>query len=324
MAHPQSATVGILLRTKDRPLFLDRALKKIKAQSYPHWHIHLLNDGGNEEQIQTVLAQHDEAFQSHVTVMHNTASVGRGRALSQLLCAASETYLLLHDDDDYLEPDFLRVTVNFLEKPENKSCAGVVTSNSDIIEAVTPGGLRELSRDATSGKRTNGYISFLSFLSQSNGVFPPISTLFRKSAVKDAKTDSYTRNYNEDVDLFIDLMKHGELATLDETLAVYSIRAANTEDDTTRPVKEEQTTLYMNSKIREALSEGDTLNTLRSLLNADRGYADYTGALLQTSHEDIIKHIVESNIHIQKNIKLLAEILENLNRKVSSIEKNMK
>lgn len=323
MTQTSKAKVGILLRTKNRPLFLERALNKICQQTFSDWHIHLLNDGGETTPIKTLLERCNETVRHKISVTHNASSVGRGAALSQLLSIASEEYLLIHDDDDTIEPRFLETTVKFLDTPANSHCVSVVTSNFDVQEVVTPQGIVEVSRTEGAGKRSNGYISFLFFLSYYNGLFPPNSALFRHNALQGIDPKNYVGPYNEDVDLFIELLKKGEIATLSETLSSYCHRANPSEDDTTNHLNDLHVTQYMNNKVRNAISSHDQTDILRSIFNEDRRNYDVIQSLIRESHHDIISHVVESNKHIQNNIKLLAQILESINTKVSNVEKKI-
>ena len=49
------ATVGIVVRTKDRPQFLTRALRSITAQSYADWQAIIVNDGGDPATVREVV-----------------------------------------------------------------------------------------------------------------------------------------------------------------------------------------------------------------------------------------------------------------------------
>jgi len=39
-------SVAIIMRTKNRPILLARALKSVLEQEYQNWHLYLINDGG--------------------------------------------------------------------------------------------------------------------------------------------------------------------------------------------------------------------------------------------------------------------------------------
>jgi len=54
MADP---VVSIIMRTQDRPLTLDRALRSILAQRFQDWETVIVSDAGNLKSINQVLAR---------------------------------------------------------------------------------------------------------------------------------------------------------------------------------------------------------------------------------------------------------------------------
>ncbi|WP_142083451.1 glycosyltransferase family 2 protein [Roseinatronobacter monicus] len=47
MKDIQTPSVGVVIRTKDRPVFVKRALATVMAQDHPNLHVVLINDGGD-------------------------------------------------------------------------------------------------------------------------------------------------------------------------------------------------------------------------------------------------------------------------------------
>lgn len=109
-------TVGIVLRTKDRPYFLARALRSIASQTYADWRVVVVNDGGEPAPVAELVAELPEA--DRVTVLDQAASLGRAGAANAGVRAAVEAgaaYLVLHDDDDSWAPTFLERAVAHLD-----------------------------------------------------------------------------------------------------------------------------------------------------------------------------------------------------------------
>ena len=95
------------MRTKDRALFLSRAVSSVLGQTYSNWTLVVVNDGGDPAAVDAVLAEHAHRLADRVTVVHNPASVGMEAASNIGIRHANTHYLLIHDDDDTLEPEFL-------------------------------------------------------------------------------------------------------------------------------------------------------------------------------------------------------------------------
>jgi glycosyltransferase involved in cell wall biosynthesis len=127
-----AAKVAIVVRTKDRPVLLRRALRSIAAQTFPDWEAIIVNDGGMPAAVDLVLAEQDEHVRSRIRVLHNEASQGRWPAANTGVNAARSPLVVLHDDDDSWHPAFLQETVRFLdEHPDER---GVLARTEVLIE----------------------------------------------------------------------------------------------------------------------------------------------------------------------------------------------
>lgn len=147
-----TAKVGILIRTKNRPLCLERAIQKILQQTFHKWHIHILNDGGEISLIKEIIDRHSVVLDGRISLHNNTESVGRGQAASQLISLSSEEYILIHDDDDTIEDRFLEKTTLFLDDEQNKNCTAVVVSNYDVFEEIDGKQIKILEKMINLGK----------------------------------------------------------------------------------------------------------------------------------------------------------------------------
>lgn len=112
--HP-SARVAVVVRTKDRPQFLGRALANIYQQTFTDYHVVVVNDAGDPEPVDAVLAQAPAGIQRRTTVLHRSTSTGMEAAANAGLLAADSEFCCIHDDDDLWEPEFLARTVGFLD-----------------------------------------------------------------------------------------------------------------------------------------------------------------------------------------------------------------
>jgi len=126
MAEPRTP-VAIVLRTRDRPVLLRRALADVCAQAFPGWRLVVVNDGGDPAEVEKLLAE-QPGLGERVTVVHNEVPRGRAVAWNLGLAGADSEYVAVHDDDDTWHPAFLARTVAHLDATGG---AAVVPAPSD-------------------------------------------------------------------------------------------------------------------------------------------------------------------------------------------------
>jgi len=138
--------VSVITRTKDRPVFLRRALTSVFSQTHRDWELIIVNDGGDPKIVDAALAEHDEDFRSRVTVVTHERPLGRWPAANAGVRAASGEFLILHDDDDSWAPTFLERATQYLAASPEK--AGVVSRIEIVWERRDGDVLVELDREA--------------------------------------------------------------------------------------------------------------------------------------------------------------------------------
>lgn len=252
------SAVGIILRTKDRPACLPRALASIKNQTFTDWHLVIVNDGGNATVVTTALAPFKDAFGKRLTVINHDKSHGRGPAVNVGIKACATEFIVLHDDDDSWHPDFLQETVAFLRNEANTDCGGVICQTTQVIEEIKGNQLIEKQRnDYISHQNPYPRISLYRLLMQNT--YAPISFLFRRSVVDEI---GYFNDLPvlEDWDFNIRTILSFEIGVLFKHLAFYHHRL-------------NQDAAYANSIIAESALclQYETLirnNSLRHLLSS--------------------------------------------------------
>lgn len=130
-----SATVAVITRTKDRPLLLERAARSVESQSHLDLTWVVVNDGGDEASARAVLDA-CKIDQSRIQFLSNPVSVGMEAASNIGIRASRSDYIVIHDDDDTLHPDFLEETVGFLESAAGQSYGGVATGVEYVSEEI--------------------------------------------------------------------------------------------------------------------------------------------------------------------------------------------
>lgn len=138
-------TVGIVVRTKDRPDFLRRALKSITEQTHREWECVIVNDGGAVEPVEGLVRSLDPADQARFRVVHARESRGRWVSANAGVLATTAPLLVLHDDDDTWHPDFLRRAVGYMEAHPERG--GVVSRIEIVWERRVPSGFEVVDRE---------------------------------------------------------------------------------------------------------------------------------------------------------------------------------
>jgi glycosyltransferase involved in cell wall biosynthesis len=137
--------VHIVLRTKERPALLARALDDILGQRHTNWTLTVVNDGGTPSPVDRLLAERAGALASRESVIHNPASNGMEAAANQGVRAGDAPFVAIHDDDDTWHPDFLERSVQWLAAHAESPA---VASRTEIVwERAHMDGFEELSRE---------------------------------------------------------------------------------------------------------------------------------------------------------------------------------
>ncbi|THG30825.1 glycosyltransferase family 2 protein [Naasia lichenicola] len=134
--------VAIVVRTKDRPYFLRRALADITAQSFQDAEVVVVNDGGERAELERVVA--DASIRDRVTVIESEGPGGRCAAANTGLRSTKAPFVVLHDDDDLWHPAFLETTVAVLDGAP--TAAGAMVPTEIVIEEDRGGEWTETER----------------------------------------------------------------------------------------------------------------------------------------------------------------------------------
>lgn len=207
-------SVAILMRTKNRPILLARAIESVIQQKYSNWHLYLVNDGGELAIVDNLIKLNQADLKNRLTVINNSVSLGREKSFNCGFHLATEEFLVIHDDDDSWHPNFLHETVIYLQN--NKDAVAVVTKciiiNEEIIDNTT---VKQLNIHDWSNWQDQLDITNLI---QGNSI-PSISLLIRTKIAK------FIGEFNENLsilsnwDYYLRLARIGEIKTLNKKLA---------------------------------------------------------------------------------------------------------
>lgn len=169
--------VAVITRTKDRPLFLQRALKSVHAQTMQDFAHVIVNDGGDKGAVDGAVAHLTDAQRKKTVVYHrDTPSNAPDTIFNESVDRAHSEYFVIHDDDDTWHEDFLAHTVMHLDdRPE---LGAVVTRADKVIEKLTADSIKEVGRSHWMSD-----IRVVSLYRQCiDNQLTPIATVFRRSA----------------------------------------------------------------------------------------------------------------------------------------------
>ena len=304
---PTVPKVAVITRTKDRPLLLRRAIQSVLQQTFPDWTHIIVNDGGAVDPLDEVCKEFKEAYDGRLTLLHE-APQGMQAASNTAIRKSDSTYIVIHDDDDSWNPDFLQAAVDFLEeKGPDDGYQGVITKSMRILES-------EETDGTFAEKERRPYIPLKEISLIRVGYenpFPPISFLFRRSAFEQIGFYNPRWDMIADLDFNFRFLQHFEIGVIDRTLAFYHWRdssggGANTNSVT---LQKERHSLLLNELKNDYLRKATTANEAAVAL----GFQFSTFAVEnQWMTTEIREHSLEANIHL-KNILGEIEVLHGFN-----------
>lgn len=214
------AKIGIITRTKNRPLLLKRAIDGIAAQTLHDWQLVIVNDGGDPEPVKALIALLPAPVRMKIRCVHNAKSLGMEAASNVGLQQVDAKYAMIHDDDDSLHPEFLARTTGFLDHPPHPLMKGVITHTERIIERI--------HGQKVVFVRSYPYNDWLRSISLrrmlTENVFAPIAFVFDRAACVDVGAFREDLPVLGDWDFNVRFLSHYEIGVIPEKLAFYHDR----------------------------------------------------------------------------------------------------
>jgi glycosyltransferase involved in cell wall biosynthesis len=212
------ARTAILMRTKDRPVFLRRAVESVLAQTDQDWCLSLVNDGGDRAALEDALAPFASRLEGRLAIAHFDRPEGRGKGkhLNAALNAVESELVAIHDDDDSWEPLFLEKA--FAAMGER---AAVVTQSVLVKEKIENGVITEISREIYEPWQK---FEISLFRLAESLTFPPIALLFRRGVITEIGPFNNELGPLEDWEFCLRLFARFEVKFLEEPLAHYRQR----------------------------------------------------------------------------------------------------
>ncbi|MGH7582365.1 MAG: glycosyltransferase [Gemmatimonadales bacterium] len=208
--------VSIIIPCYNHVEFLGPAIDSVMAQHYREWELIVINDGSPQTDTLREIV-HRYTGRVHYIEQENRGLVAaRNRALEK----ARGDYVVFLDADDRLLPNALD--------------AGVAALNADPRRGFVWGGRRNIDAEGRMHARQPRPIplpcSYASLL-VTNIVGPPVSAMFRRSAVAAVGGFSQRTGYAEDFDLAVRVARDNDIFRYDELVAEYRLHGANRSGD---------------------------------------------------------------------------------------------
>jgi glycosyltransferase involved in cell wall biosynthesis len=213
--------VTIILRTRDRPHFLDRAVKSIAAQGLADLTLCVVNDGGDREATEQIVRA-EMPTGVEVEFFHNAEPLGQVEALNLGFKQVKREFFAIHDDDDAWSPAFLTEMAGFLRRRENARFIGVACHAKVVDEDV------EADRIVFKGSRDHhryGPVLSLFKLLHFYSHPPPITMLMRRAVLDIVPANNPQMPVMYDCEWMVRVLMHADVGVLDETLAFYHQRS---------------------------------------------------------------------------------------------------
>ncbi|NVN05668.1 glycosyltransferase family 2 protein [Asaia spathodeae] len=301
-------SVAIIMRTKDRPILLSRAIASVLNQTHHNWILYLVNDGGDGPSFEEVVDRYKLGLTSKVKILQNEQSLGMEAASNCALSLVGESFIVVHDDDDAWHPDFLAETVAYLHK--NREFAAVVTNCVVIHEIVEDNRAVELFREKWS--QWKPFVDACDLLSRN--ISPPISMLIRSSVAQIVGKFNDSLPVLGDWDYNIRVFLTGDIGTIDKELSYYYQRPKEDSiySNSVRAGVDKHNlyqTLYRNSLVRRHLTDDPSaLGGIHLLLEKiDRAKNEIVSAIYQ-SHTKI----EAENLEIKTKLSKIEMLMENI------------
>ncbi len=211
--------IAIVTRTKNRPLLLERAMKSVLDQTWQHYLMVVINDGGDPDPVNKLATRFKDRFSGRLIVLHNDKSIGMEGAAVKAIQSCQSKYVTILDDDDTWFPTFLEKTIGFLEACDDPQFAGAACRSMLVEERIEGNTCIELSRNPL-----NPNLKAVTVLGNYYHCLPNNSFVYRRD-VYDC-VGMYNPDYRSagDVEFMIRFLLKYDIWVLPEELACYHIR----------------------------------------------------------------------------------------------------
>lgn len=247
------AKIAIITRTKDRPVFLRRAIKSIAEQTYSDYVQVIVNDGGDVAKVEEIVDSQQPAVKAKIKLFHRPEpSNAPDTIFNESIDRVNSEYVVIHDDDDTWHRDFLKHCSEYLDM--NKAAAGVVVKTDKVIEKIKPASIKVLGTETwlPNLQAISLYRQFI------ENQLTPIAFLFRRNAYEKVGKFNNELPVVGDWEFGIRLLQQYEVGFIDPgfSLAHYHHRKGAKDNSFSKHSHRKYVTLVANNYLRDELSRG--------------------------------------------------------------------
>lgn len=239
MQATDQISVGVVIRTRDRPIFVKRALASVQAQTHGNWKIVLVNDGGDAQILAQAIASQAKALKAanRLTMLDFSPGIGRSAAFNRGVAALDTEFVACLDDDDTWASDFLSELVGFHDRaralvPDLGGVAAHVTAlKEDFFDTGSGQEIRIVGEDnlPPSFQRNEFLVNALAYACYRQDLYP-VQWILRRDAVLSVGGFPEHFDVMEDRAFMNAFLARYRLAVLDRKLAFHHRRVARSDD----------------------------------------------------------------------------------------------
>ena len=212
--------VSILTRTLDRPRLLPRACESVLGQTFQDWEHLIINDGGDADALEAVVAPYLELYGGRLRVLHRRGGEGMEAASNDGIRHARGSWISIHDDDDRWAPRFLEACLEAAEAADEATLGGVAAGVRRVLERWDG---REFSPLEVAPHGSVERHQRLWRMAEENA-FPPIALLIRRAAGEAVGWFDASLPVLGDWEFHLRLLLAFEILGVPEELAFYHLR----------------------------------------------------------------------------------------------------
>lgn len=217
---PAMKRIGIITRTVDRPILLERTLRSLTAQTCQDWEWIIVTP--NPAPVQLLLDAYAAALAGRARVLtyHQPMPGMRGSPLNHAIAHSTTEFLIVLDDDDTWHPECLAALSSLLASPTGQLSGGAVCQTLVIEETSVADGLvpiRDYPLNPTLRSLTLAHIAIVN-------PFCIHAFLYRRSSL--TLTGLYPEDYPvlEDWHFNLRFLRHHDIVVLPRILTYYHQR----------------------------------------------------------------------------------------------------
>lgn len=262
--------VGIITRTKNRPLLLRRAIQSVANQTYKNY-VHIIVNDGDSLEHQTLTGE---------TIIVPINSGGRMEQASnegvEVAIKEKVDFIAIHDDDDSWSPEFLSIMIQEFRTYENlvPTVKGIICRANCVYEKIE-GNVITIDHLEPHIPWTPeiGLLRIADLLDDNNN-FAPIQFIYRREAIQTIGRYDPSFLVYGDWDFNLRFLKHYDIALIPNYLAFYHQRISGAASDINSMHEASrflQREVYRQRIQNRYLREGDALGMLMNIQHLQHG-----------------------------------------------------